>query len=228
MTRMRPTPAGAAVVADDQARPLTGSSMLALAECQNDGMRLRCRLLSIIATFQLAACASAASTPPVTSALGTSSATPAVTSTLTQLEARPLRLPAIAQEDSCPATPGEPASSFSPFGTGFTPGTGPLYPDLGTTPIGANVAWKVLWFAAPSYAGPAIVRGRELRGAAAVRFGVSANATTLLVLDSPAGADAGTGLWRNWPTYTFLSMGGCYAYQVDGVGLTETIVFIAR
>ncbi|HEX3873332.1 MAG TPA: hypothetical protein VHW26_04230 [Solirubrobacteraceae bacterium] len=67
-------------------------------------------------------------------------------------------------------------------------------------------AQKVLWAAAPRYAGPVLIR--QLLAAGATSSG------------EPAG-------WREWPSYTRLRAGGCYAYQVDGTTFSTVIVFRA-
>jgi hypothetical protein len=124
----------------------------------------------------------------------------------------------------CPTTAGKPANAFSPFGNGFTPGTGPVYPDLGDPFIAAAAPAKVLWFARPSYQGPILIRGRQIDGSGLVTFGTGRGAQTSLRLASPGAEATGTGGWRNWPSYTFVAEPGCYAYQVDGDTFSETIV----
>jgi hypothetical protein len=85
---------------------------------------------------------------------------------------------------------------------------------------------KVLWAAAPRYAGPVLIRGRELDGPQAVGFGgdrVPFDEMQLLAAGATsAGEPAG---WREWPSYTRLRGGGCYAYQVDGANFSTVIVF---
>ncbi len=174
--------------------------------------------LSLAATLLLTSCSasSAPSSPTASAAVGVG-----------QLEARPLHLPTFGAALACPTTPGTPASAFSPFGTGFSPGTGPVYADLGDRVIGAAVPAKVLWFARPSYQGPILIRGRQLDGSGVVNFGAPPNTLTSLRLTS-AEADVGAGAgWRDWPSYTFVADPGCYAYQVDGDTFSETIVFRA-
>lgn len=161
------------------------------------------------------------------------------TPTVNGLQARPLHLARLTT-GPCQPTPGQAADQFSPFGTGFTPGDGPVYPILGEQTVGAGETRKVLWIASPRYQGPILVRGRQLDGDGTVRFGDSAAADAALELGSSSAADgsgnasggasgsAGGGDgWRSWPKYTFVTAPGCYAYQVDGAGFTETIVFRA-
>ena len=40
-------------------------------------------------------------------------------------------------------------------------------------------------------------------------------------------AEGGWYYWLNWPSYTRLRAGGCYAYQVDGATSSRVIVFRA-
>jgi hypothetical protein len=156
---------------------------------------------------------------------------------LAQLELRPLRMPAY-PGGLCLASPGKSADDFSPFGTGFAAGNGPVYPVLGgyqpntqDGSFGVGVPEKVLWIASPRYSGPILLRGERLGGTESVHFGASETAVTSLQLTSETAASAQgratSAGWRNWPSYTFLTEPGCYAYQVDGIGLSETIVFRA-
>jgi hypothetical protein len=125
-------------------------------------------------------------------------------------------------------------------------GAGPVYPALTVDASGSmrfdpphrgqsvfdGSDWggqKVLWAAAPRYAGPVLIRGRELDGPQAVGFGgdrVPFDEMQLLAAGATsAGEPAG---WREWPSYTRLRGGGCYAYQVDGTSFSTVIVFRAR
>jgi hypothetical protein len=178
--------------------------------------------LSVAAALLLVSCSSS----PSSVRSGPDSRTPS-TSSLAQLESRPLHLPAFGAALACPTAPGEPASAFSPFGTGFTPGRGPVYPVLGEQFLGAAVPAKVLWIARPSYQGPVVIRGKQIDGSAPVTFGAPPQTLQVLSLTS-AGVDLSGGAgWRAWPSYTYVVTPGCYAYQVDGDGFSETIVFRA-
>jgi hypothetical protein len=86
---------------------------------------------------------------------------------------------------------------------------------------------KVLWVSNPGYDGPILIRGHQLDGANPVRFG-QGGPTLLNELAFRRGeADNWTGGWRNFPSYTRLRAGGCYAYQVDGAGFSDIVVFRA-
>lgn len=92
-------------------------------------------------------------------------------------------------------------------------------------------AWsgaKVLWFIDPSYRGPVLIRGGRLDGPEQVRFETGDNPPAQLWIDATPVPTGGTPDWRNQPSYTRLSAPGCYLYQADGIGFTETIIFEAR
>jgi hypothetical protein len=191
---------------------------------------------TIALSILLAACSSSGVAP---SAISRSAAV-SPDDGLAQLELRPLRMPAY-PAGLCLTSAGKSADDFSPFGTGFAPGNGPVYPVLGSYQpntqdgsLSVGVPDKVLWIANPRYSGPILLRGERLGGTESVHFGTSQTAVTSLQLTSGTAASAqGTPVgtssagWRNWPSYTFLTEPGCYAYQVDGIGLSETIVFRA-
>jgi hypothetical protein len=89
---------------------------------------------------------------------------------------------------------------------------------------------KVLWVIAPSYAGPVLIRAQQLDGPHALLFddGVDGSSVTLQPsLRLMGGPGYGTP-WPNWPTNTRVEASGCYAYQVDGLTFTYTIVFQAE
>lgn len=94
-----------------------------------------------------------------------------------------------------------------------------------------NSAWsggRVTWVAAPGYTGPVLIRGGPVGSSGAVGFGeghVPVDELQLLTASTktpgePPGA-------REWPSYTRVRSPGCYAYQVDGSGFSETITFAA-
>jgi hypothetical protein len=85
---------------------------------------------------------------------------------------------------------------------------------------------KVLWAATPDYAGPILVRGRQLDGPHEVRFERGADPPAELRL-ADGGITVGAPGLRNWPSYTRVRAPGCYAYQVDGQDFSEVMVFQA-
>lgn len=153
------------------------------------------------------------------------------------LERRPLRLPTIIQGAPCPRAMGRQVDAA--YGPAL--GDGPLYAVglgaygvLGIARGGdfAGSAWggnKVLWLSSPAYRGPALIRGRQLNGPDPVRFerGDRPPAELRFPLHTGVGSAGTERGWRELPSYTRLRVPGCYAYQVDGIGFTETIVFDA-
>jgi hypothetical protein len=65
-------------------------------------------------------------------------------------------------------------------------------------------------------------------GGGALGFGAGATPyDELQLLDGGRGAPRIAGGGRAWVTYTRIRAGGCYAYQVDGTGISEVVVFRA-
>ena len=132
---------------------------------------------------------------------------------------RPLHLPAD-DRGPCPITI-HVAGPVSPrqvsAGVGF-------HTVAGSTWLGAQVTW----IATGGYTGPLLIRGALLGGGAALGFGTRATPyDELQLLDAGRGAPRVGGNGRAWVTYTRVRAGGCYAYQVDGTGFSEVVVFRA-
>ncbi len=128
------------------------------------------------------------------------------------------------------------------FGLGVFPawGAGPAWPafdppqqtldepfEFGPQPEYAD--WgvrKVMWAVDPRYAGPVLVRGRQLDGPNEIRFeNGSPGFTDEQRLHPPAelrlvGGDV-------HPAATRVRAVGCYGYQLDGIGFSPVIVFRA-
>jgi hypothetical protein len=145
---------------------------------------------------------------------------------------RPLHLPALEEGAFCPRSEGK---RFAPQ-LGFGPGNGPVHPaSLGPDGVmnygggredGGWFYLKVLWAATPDYAGPILVRGRQLDGLHEVRFEGGADPVREMRLEN-GGVIVGASGLRNWPSYTRVRVPGCYAYQVDCLDFSEVIVFQA-
>lgn len=152
---------------------------------------------------------------------------------------RPFDVARVAAGERCPVSPYHRRLARFPN----VLGTGPLYagglPHHGTmrvvpafrgpyarvAPKGALVQ-KTLWIAPPSFRGEALVRLRRLDGPneAVGFYGPPGRFTRDLHLDSDNGGSSPLG-WRNWPTATFVSAAGCFAFRVDTAAGGQTIVF---
>jgi hypothetical protein len=86
---------------------------------------------------------------------------------------------------------------------------------------------EVTWTAAGSYTGPLLIRGAML-GGGPLGFGTDAVPyDELQLLNAGLRAPRVAGGGRAWVTDTRIRTGGCYAYQVDGTGFSEVVVFRA-
>lgn len=161
--------------------------------------------------------------------------------TLESLRRRTLQLPTLAPGQPCPRAQGRIVSpEIAP-----AIGHGPIYAaglgeagilDFGYPPPKESgfygSEWsgqKVLWAQAPSYRGPVLIRGRQLDGPNELRFSEGKQPPLELWLRAydATGNEQLTG-WRYMPSYTRLRAPGCYAYQVDGQGFSDIIIFEAR
>lgn len=143
--------------------------------------------------------------------------------------------------DGCKRTPGRIASTFSPYGSGYALGTGPIYPIFGDyNPKASGSAvhygdgvilggkWhtvKVLWISAPEYRKSAVVRGKRLgKGEVNLRW---RERGALRLTRHLAGTASRPDGWRDWPTTMAIRAPGCYRLTVTGKGLFERITFAA-
>jgi hypothetical protein len=149
---------------------------------------------------------------------------------------RPLRLPLLQPGQRCPPTPGGPIETSAFGGAALGSGSEPVRPlgrvtaagvgELEPTPTTSGwYSFKTLWFSAPSYQGPWIVRGGELGGTNPVVFGEQPAVSQLVV--PPIQTLNGANGYREAPGGTYVRTPGCYAWQVDGVGFSYLIVFWA-
>jgi hypothetical protein len=151
---------------------------------------------------------------------------------LTALRQRPLRLPALAAGAPCPINHAHQVTTLYGPGIGDGPGYAAMDGDgiLTYAPPAtfASTEWggdKVLWYFPPAVRGPVLIRGHQLDGPNELRFDRGALPPAELTFTA-AGYDPGG--WSGQPSYTRVRAAGCYAYQVDGAGFTEIIVFEAR
>jgi hypothetical protein len=201
-------------------------------------------LVALVVASALTACGSvpgparpSASAPPATGA----SSEPAE---LTALRVRPLRLPTLATGGECPVTragpldpPPPPGHALSTGGAPSALGDAPLFPDaryfdqktrLGVRSGHPHPGWyvaKTPWASATGYRGWTLIRTASLDG----------SGQALVVLQLPDGPAIGDAVavnvqadWQYWGGSTEVTNPGCYAYQIDGSGFTEVIVFRAE
>jgi len=162
---------------------------------------------------------------------------------LAALRARPLRLPTVAAGDPCPVT--RPARLDPPppvghsLGTGWALGHAPLFPDasffngdpvrLRVSTVATRPGWyaaKAPWASRTGYLGWALIRTARLDGPGRARVELQVADGTRRISDAlPVNVQAD---WQFWPGTTEVTGAGCYAYQVDGSGFTEMIVFRAE
>lgn len=128
----------------------------------------------------------------------------------------------------CMETPGRAASSFTPFGSVYALGGGPVYPLFDTLPYvpGGKGAvgrvrygsahlgrWhyvKTLWITAPGYHGAITVTGRAVRGSARLAFTVGHGHIPTLHIPPRSGSQ-----WGDFSTGTLVSQPGCFVFNVS-------------
>ena len=176
---------------------------------------------------------------------------PAVASTVTgspavnweALENKPLHLPHVASGTACPVTPAQ--QHISPDHQ-YATGQGPVYlvaeapmptvpftPANGFDPGSPWMASKQFWEIAGTYAGPSLIRGRQIDGSQTLGFNGGQGQTTensrgsepilreLRLLGDPSGQ------WKTYLTFVRVQTPGCYALQIDMPTASDVIVFDA-
>ena len=162
---------------------------------------------------------------------------------------RPLHLPAVAAGESCPVSAVDAEFNFDKYGVARGIGRGPAYPIgfsqpgsvlqyLDPPPVNSEFAgskWngqKVLWFVAPRYRGPVLIRGRRLDAPDVLRFERGKVPPAELRIRSGFSLVGNPGVnnfgQRYRPSYTRFRAPGCYAYQIDGTTFSRVVVFQAR
>jgi hypothetical protein len=127
-----------------------------------------------------------------------------------------LHLPRLARGAACPVSTVDDTRPVSPRGLGADM-TLRLAPAVNFD----SKAWggqKVLWVVAPSYTGPVLIRGARLDAKGDVRFDLGNVPPKELFIPRGGGDRA---------SYTRLRAPGCYAWQVDGIGFSDIVVFRA-
>ncbi len=197
--------------------------------------------LLLAAALWLTACA--APTPAVGSP-SPSSATPSVRTdrvgnvltplvddaTWARLGAHPLRLPSLAAGASCPVTPATQITTY----VGPVAGPGPVY-SIGNrifysrAPDG-SLFTKVAWLSRPDYKDAALIRGARIDASGDVRFQAGGGPITgelRFDYDTGTRSQGSEEGWRFLPSLVLISGSGCYAFQIDGVDWSLTIVMDA-
>jgi len=85
--------------------------------------------------------------------------------------------------------------------------------------------FKTLWFTDPSYQGPVRIRGARIDAPGEMAFGEAPSAGELIIPPGPTLNEVAG--YREAPGGTYVRAPGCYAWQVDGVGFTNLVVFRA-
>jgi hypothetical protein len=182
-----------------------------------------------LAVLALAAGCTAGKQPSHPAPTSLAAKAPATSSPIATLR-RPLRLPALNRGNRCPVTR---SHQVQPAFAEVL-GDGPAYPTDSAASWRHDYriegGWyyaKVLWVASLDHPGPFLVRGRQLDGRRELRFGEGPQPDPELLLPAGGTARSDDSDWFNWPSYTRLRGGGCYAYQVDAASGSQVIVFQA-
>ena len=150
------------------------------------------------------------------------------------LRAIPLKLPRPEPGQPCPQ-----ARVSQPYrNSGIGLGNGPVYVLSGQLVVSDSAhPQKVVWIADPNYTGPIRIRGGRIDGSGQLLLGGPDNQWRGAPVNRVEGTDLYPELdfleshtsanppstWRTWPSATYISTPGCYAWQVDGLGFTEII-----
>lgn len=167
---------------------------------------------------------------------------------LAALRARPLRLPTFAAGDPCPVTQPAPPDPQPPAdhplrccdgGPALALGRAPLFPDaryfrgdgaqIHLQVKETNPGWygtKTPWASRTGYRGWVLIRTARLDGPGRARVELQLDGGPLgtKISGDSIGVNEEAD-WQFWPGVTEVTGAGCYAYQVDGSGFTEVIVF---
>lgn len=148
---------------------------------------------------------------------------------------RPFATPSVGAGEACPLA--QATGDLAQLGfVGTAWGSGPAYPVLAPdqpllpyldpvprSSLFFGSAWfgqKTLWVIdRRSYRGPILVRGRQLDGPELLRFDRGRTPARELRIGAVEGQRG---------SFTRIRGPGCYAYQVDGLGFSYTIVFAAE
>jgi hypothetical protein len=159
--------------------------------------------------------------------------------TLQALQSRPLKWQH--GDVACQVSPITKKRGDKAWPYGDARGSGPIYaavPDA----MGTKTPNKVLWISAPEYRGAVLIRGGRLGGPGQLLLASSSgpsirgvgNATEMTVASGRLSfyeglyiSPSSSSQYRDWPSYTYVTDPGCYAWQVDGERFTEVIILTA-
>ncbi len=167
--------------------------------------------------------------------------------TFTNLAQTPLHFPALLAGGACPvSTPKANLIPIYPYAVGTTPvyfqtfstamvlhyNKASDFPDAGSSWGGIKIYWGI----APTYRGLVLIRGQELDHPGTMQFngGVgqthgNVEGTEPMLSDLRMNIEATPpGQWSQWITFMRFQHDGCYGVQIDGVGFSEDIVFVAK
>ena len=205
-------------------------------------------LVALVLGSALAACDSSPGPTLPNPTRPTAATTSPEPAELAALRARPLRLPTFAAGDPCPVTQPLPLDPPPPAGhplvccdggPALALGRAPLFPAAGYfrgegTQVHLQVketspGWygsKAPWASRPGYRGWVLIRTARLDGPGRGRVELQIDGSPDISGDSIGVNEEAD--WQFWPGVTEVTGAGCYAYQVDGSGFTEVIVFRAE
>ena len=159
---------------------------------------------------------------------------------------RPLQFSTIHRDDVCPRSKGNrsvvPQERYIFGSGGVWFGSGPVYLSLSWKDSGSEDAAfslapvpreggvfraKSPWVAAPSYSGPILIRGLQLRADNGERIAFGEGGRRGLELRLVAPNAPAPEKWSFWPAGFFLTGPGCFGLQIDTLVGTDIIVFEA-
>jgi hypothetical protein len=138
-------------------------------------------------------------------------------------------------------SPGSPDAASAFAGRQDTAiGSGPVYLILDSANTAGDVAvYKAtpaasgyheidyIQVSAPSYRGPLVTRAHQVDGTHDIQWGPSIDPAFTRVWGTATDDVALPHGWVTFPSFFFVPVPGCYAFQIDGTSFSEVIVFPA-
>jgi hypothetical protein len=152
---------------------------------------------------------------------------------------RPLHLPMLRPGQRCPASQGSSSPVTIGGDTGTVFGNGPVRVLMGASRHGVIgllthtntppwLGFKTLWFSLPRYQGPFVIRAERLGHPGPISLTRPPAMAPLIVPREPAidtvPVSNGRPGYRKIQSVFWVRSPGCYAWQVDGLSFSETIV----